>query len=166
VPIGGEGVIAGPYTVTWNGTSVGVFLGDEDLPSIVKRDFERPIDNTDKYGRAKVDAIHLGSAMWFQGVLLEYAKGIPVADPFGTFGSALGTIGVLKYSLAKALVLTAVAGTSAATTPATITANKTIQSADFDIKQVYGPRERVVPVKLDMYAYDVGAGAIGFKTQT
>lgn len=166
MPVGGESVIAGPYTVTWNGAALGIFQGDEDVPTITKRDFERPINRTDKYGQTKIDAIHMGSAMWFQGVLLEYAKAIPAADPFGVFGGALGTIGLLKYSLGKALVLTAVAGTSASSTPATLTSNKTVQTADFDIGVRFGPQERVVPIKLDMYAYDVGAGVIGFKTQT
>ncbi len=166
MPVGSEGLIAGPYTVTWNSTSVGIFLGDENVPSIIVRNLEEPIANSDKYGKTKIDGIHMGQMWIFQGVLMEYSKGTPVVDPFGTFGSALGVIGVLRWTLAKALVLTAVSGTSAAATPATLTSNKTIQSADFDAKVTFGPQLRVVPIRLDMLPYDVGAGAVGFNVKT
>lgn len=166
MPFGSEALVAGPYTCTWNGTSLGIFQGDNDVPTIVHQHRAVPIDKTDKYGALKIDSLHHGMSFMFQGVLMEYAKALAVIYPFGTFGGNVGVIGKLKFSMCQALVLTAVAGTTAATAPATLTAGKTIAADDMVTQLMYGPQLRVVPIKLEMYPYDVGGGTVGFFVMT
>lgn len=166
MPVGGEQLIAGPYTCTWNGAPVGIFRGEEDVPTFVQQSRAQPVESTDRWGRTRIDSVHLGAAYFFQGVLMEYPKALPILWPFGVFGSVLGTIGVLKYQLSKPLVLTAVAGTTASNSPATATAGKTLISDDFDTRIFFGPTVRTVPIKLDVYPYDVGGGVYGFIAMT
>jgi hypothetical protein len=66
------------------------------------------------------------------------------------------------YSLASALVFTAVAGTSAAASPATQTLSKTVLMPGFSSRLVYGPTLRKVPLRFRVYPYDSGGNAIFF----
>ncbi len=165
MPVGSEGIICGQYTVTYNGSSVGIFQGEAGYPSILYMPQSKPINRTDKYGFTKIDGIRMGEDYQFEGVLLEYLKGIVALHPYGTFGLQ-GVRGTLKWSLAKILVLTAIAGTTAAASPATLTANKAIVADGFQSKLLYGPTERVVPIKLDLLPYDTGGGVEGNFVQT
>lgn len=162
----GEALVAGPYTCTWNGVAMGLFQGDSDVPTLSQQFRRQPVERSDRWGQTRVDSIHMGKAYQVMGVMMEYSKSLAIIDPFGTFGAALGTIGVFVYSLAKALVFTALAGTTAATAPATLTASKTIAADDLATQLAYGPQLRVVPIKLDVYPYDVGGGVFGFFTMT
>lgn len=166
MPMLTEAIVAGPYTITYNSVALGIFEGDEGVPSIEQTQFEQPVNSTDRYGRTKIDAVWMGNQYVFQGILMEYAKALAALDPVGTFGSSIGSAGVLKQTLAKALVLTAVSGTSAATAPATLTANRAVPAADFNAKLAFGPQYRKAPIKLDLLPYDVGAGAVGFFVKT
>lgn len=165
MPVGSEALAAGQYTVSYNGTSVGIFEGEQGYPSILFIPQSKPIDRTDAYARMKVDSLRLGEDYQFEGVLMEYAKGIAALFPYGVFGRQ-GVRGTLKWSLAAALVFTAIAGTSASATPATITASKAILADGFQSKLVYGPDIRVVPVKMDLLPYDGGGGVIQNFSQT
>lgn len=165
MPVGNEGIIAGQYTVSYNGTSVGIFQGEQGYPSILFIPQSKPINRSDAYAWLKIDGLRMGEDYQFEGVLMEYLKGIAALFPYGVFGRQ-GVRGTLKYSLAQALVLTAIGGTSASTSPATITASKAILADGHQAKLVYGPDVRIVPVKMDLLPYDQGSGNIGNFTQT
>lgn len=154
MPVGGETLIVGQYTVTWNAISMGLFEGEAGVPSIVQAPRSKAVNSTDKYGKTKIDSVHLGVDYTFEAVLMEYTKGLAAFWPFGTFGY-LGTIGTLKYLLAKPLVLTVVAGTPAATAsaPNSLTATKAILSDDHQGKLTYGTDVRTVPLKMDLLPF-------------
>lgn len=167
MPAGGESIIVGQYTVTWNSVAMGIMVGEEGLPTIYQFQRSKPINKTDKYGATKIDSVYLGKDYVAEYLCQEYKTGtIAAYDPYGSSFGLLGTIGRLKYNLAQALVLTVVAGTPAAGSPNTLTANKAILADDHQGKLVYGPEVRTVPIKQDLLLYDTGSGVYGAFTQT
>lgn len=121
-----------------------------------------------KYGKTKIDSIGLGINWTLQCVAMEAPKAYSLSAlsplwPFGALG-LLGIIGLLKYGLALPLVLTAVAGTSAAAAPATLTAPKAVLADDFQSKLVFGPDLRIVPLKFDLLLATVSATVGHFST--
>lgn len=168
MPVGGETFIVGPYTATWAGTALGIFEGDAGLPVMEHQIMTEDIANTSAYGKALVDAVYLGNAINFQMVCLEYKAGtIAAAFPQNATKGRLGTIGVLQYaSQAGALVLTAVAGTPASATPATLTSSKTILAPGFSVRLSYGPTLRKVPLRFRAILYDLGGSVPGFFSET
>lgn len=154
MPIGGEVLLVGEYTVTWNSVALGLFQGEDGYPTLVPMPRSKPINRTSKYGFTKIDSIHLGTDYTLEMVCMEASKAYSLSAlsplwPFGLLG-ALGIIGLLKYGLALPLVLTAVAGTSAAAAPATMTSAKAVLADDFQSKIVFGPDLRIVPLKFDL----------------
>jgi hypothetical protein len=65
----------------------------------------------------------------------------------------MGVIGRLRYDLSQALVLTAIAGTPAASSPATLTASQAILAANFPWKLLFGPTLRKFPLRMDLLPY-------------
>lgn len=166
MPVGGEQLIAGSYTATWNGAPCGLFEGDEGVPAITLRPIAEKVQNTDRWGKIPIDSVHMGGLATFMGRLMEYPLALPILWPFGLFGTSIGAIGTLKYPLSRPLVLTSVAGTTASNSPATLTAAKSIIADDFDVRIKFGPTVRIVPIKLDLYPYQTGNGVYGWFTMT
>lgn len=168
--VGGEVLISGAYTATWNGVSLGLFQGEGGLPTITSVGKSKPIASSNLYGNTTIDDIHLGRDMYFEAILMEYTKGLTSIWPFGSDWLSLGMpIGTLKRALARPLVLTAVAGTPASATPATLTATYAILSTDHQPKIVYGPELRTVPIRFQLFPYDRDPTAginIGFAVET
>lgn len=150
----------GEYQATYNGVATGmVTSGGHNLrfrPAIKR------INNTSTYGDTLIDGIYRG---WSQVQLLTTFKEWNAAVrsaiwPFSNFAAPafdglLGTIGKLTSDAAKALVLTPVVGTPAATLgPLTFTAAKCILSDQNDIGILLGPDERDIPVLFDLLLYD------------
>ena len=63
---------------------------------------------------------------------------------------------MLGTAKAQALVLTAVANTPAATSPATLTATKSIISPDNNFQLIFNSTLREVPLKWDVFLVDTG----------
>lgn len=166
MPVGGETLIAGPYVGTWNSVALGIFAGDGGLPTLEFASTSEPIGNTSAYGKTVIDEIYQGVNPTMSMTCEEYKAG-PIAAfwPYHATLWRLGTIGVLMYTLAQALVLTAVTGTSASASPASFTASKTILLPGFATRLVYGPTLRTVPLRFRLYPFD-SAGAVVFATQT
>lgn len=140
--------IAGPYTNTYNSVSIGIAREGWRLQF---QALKRLIDQTDAYGRAIVDAVYQGMNCTLTLQAVEYAAKVTTpAWPYGALG-VLGQVGRLDSDLAVAIVLTAVAGTPAATAPATFTANKAIISENNNSGWLFGPENRETPIAFRLY---------------
>lgn len=165
--IGSAVFIAGAYTITWNSLAIGICLGDEQSPLLEYTNLQKPIDNTDRYGRSIVETIYTGGNWFAQYTALEYKAGpLAVAFPFGASAAGvMGTIARLGSDIAQSLVFTSTAGTPAASTPTTITAAKALLAPNWNVRLLYGPTLRMVPIRQVLLPYDSG-GTIYWATST
>jgi len=67
----------------------------------------------------------------------------------------IGQVGVLYTNICGVLTLTAVAGTTAAATPATFLANKAIIAPNYAIRRALASKLRKVPMRLQLLPYVV-----------
>lgn len=164
---GSETLIAGQYSVTWNSVAMGIMEGDQSVPTIEAQAESEPVASTDKYGRMNVDDVYLGANAFAQFVCYEYRAGTKACWwPWGSSMWLTGVVARLGYSLSQALVLTAIAGTPAAASPATLTASKSLLAFGYNTKLLYGPTIRKVPIRLRLYLYDTAGGALGYAVET
>ncbi len=49
---------------------------------------------------------------------------------------------------------------------ATLTASKAILAPGYNTQIIFGPTLRKVPIRLQLFPYDTGGGAVGWLTQT
>lgn len=151
----------GEYSMTYAGANVGlVTSGGQHLKYRVAK---KKINDTATYGDTLIDGIYRG--MESVQLMVTFKEWItPVKNaiwPYssagapGGFDGTLGTIGRLDSNLAQTIVLTATAGTPAATNgPLTFTAGMAILSGANDIDVLFGPDERDIPVLFDLMLYD------------
>lgn len=166
MPAGGETIIAGQYTCTWNSVALGIMEGDAGLPTLSHQTKAEQLANSDRYGKSTLDSIYQGADWFAQFTCMEYRAGsIAAWWPFGTLG-LMGVISRLYFALAQPLVLTAIAGTPAAASPATLTASKSILAQGFNTQVLFGPTLRKLPIRLQLYPVDTGGGVIGWFTTT
>lgn len=154
----------GRYNMTYDGTDVGMATsGGKNLRFRRKG---KPINDTDFYGLTHIDAINCGIDVFLTTTFKEWNLGVKKAIyPYGTanFDGTLTKIGHLDSDSAKVIVLTALAGTPAATLgPATLTAEKAILAIENDVNMIFGVEETDMPVVFQLLPYDSGGGAIKF----
>lgn len=166
MPVGGESLICGQYTLTWNSTALGMMQGDAGLPTIEQSGKSEPIGNSDSYGKSTIDGIYQG-ADWFASMTCMEYKAATIAAwwPYSTLGR-MGTIGRLLYDMSLPLVMTSIAGTPAATSPATLTATRTILAPGFGTRLLFGPTLRTVPLRFQLLPYYVTGSVPGWFTTT
>ncbi len=148
--------------------ALGLMQGDAGVPTLSHTNKAQPIDSTDAYGRATIDSIHLGIDWFIAFTAMEYSKAGVMAAWFpwhATLGK-MGVIGRLYFSLAQALVMTAIAGTPAATSPATLTASKSIGAPNFNTQILFGPVLRTLPMRLQLFPYIVSSSEVGHFSTT
>lgn len=146
---------AGAYAVTWNGSALGLFVGDTQSPAIEVVPYGAPINNTDQYGRTKLGVIGQGSDAFFAATFTEWKAAI-LAALMGAQPAEgrVGYVGNDYYDLAAVLVLTVQTGTLAATAgPATVTASKAIVAENNPYRIIYGPVLRETPFRMDLLPY-------------
>lgn len=165
---GNESLIAGAYTVTVNGVSLGLMQGDANVPTIEQTTASEDINNTNIYGKSTIESFYLG-ANWFASmVCMEYKAG-PISNwwPWGTGIGQMGTISGTFTGSGLALVLTAVTGTPAqiAGAPNTVTSNLSILAPGFNTRLLYGPQLRTVPLRFQLYPY-THSGSVVWIVQT
>lgn len=132
--------------------------GDAGLPTITQQSKAEAVANTDAYGKSTIDAIAQGADYFAQFTCLEYRTGVIACWwPFGALG-VMGLIGRLYYTLSAPLVMTAIAGTPAAASPATLTATRSILAPGFSSSLLFGPTLRKVPIRLQLFPYLTAAG--------
>lgn len=142
-------------------------LGDSGLPTIEHSSKAEPIANTDAYGKTTIDAIYQGADYFASMTCLEYKAGSTAAWwPFSATKGVMGVIGRLYYTMSLPLVLTAVAGTPAATSPATLTATRAILAPGFGTRILFGPTVRNVPLRFQLFPYLTGGTTPGWYTET
>ncbi|MDE2097165.1 MAG: hypothetical protein KGL39_07955 [Patescibacteria group bacterium] len=155
MPLGGEELIDGQYTVTWNSSAAGIMEGDAGVPTIEQVNYGEAVNNTDAYGKTTIDSIFQGADWFAQFTCLEAPKGLALFWPFGTFGT-MGVIGRLYYGMAESLILAAIAGTPASSSPASVTATKAILAPGFNTRLLYGPTLRKTPIRMILLPTSTG----------
>lgn len=142
--------IAGRYTATWNNLALGQH---SDGIRVSHQHFKRLIVG-DNFGDGPQDAIYRGSEFFVSGTLMEAnAAAMPsLAWPYGNIYEA-GEPGRMDVagSFVKSLVLTAITGTPAASTPATLTCTRAIIAENFPIEILFGPDLREIPYRMRCY---------------
>lgn len=146
--------IAGPYTVTYNAVDIGITEDGAELEHTYYSELVRG----DNYGDTVQDGVYRGGDCFVSMTLQEWDNAALHAamNPFGSGAvpSGLsGQVGRLMTTLAKPLVLTPVAGTTAATATVgatnarTFTAAKAILAENFPIRFQFASRLRRVPLR-------------------
>lgn len=138
--------IAGPYTATYDASDLGITQDGFrwSMTPLAQR------IRGDNMGDTTQDAVHRGMSFTLEMILEEYDKAgiVKLLWPFhATFGNH-GQAGKLYTNLTKSLVLTAVAGTTASTVPATMTFPYAIVDPDFANTFNFEAKLRVLPVRL------------------
>lgn len=152
----GEGtLIAGPYTATYNAVDVGFTLDGFRYSHEYAAEM---INQSDLYGEMLIDLIYRGGNARINYTSRTYKAGS--VSPFWPWGSlytmftAAAPIARTGRSAAKAFVLTAVANTPAAATPATLTAAKAILAPNSGGELLFDSKVRNVPVQLLLLPYE------------
>lgn len=143
--------ICGAYTATWNSLALGQTADGFRLSHQI---FKRIITG-DLYAETPQDAVMRGADLTLAMRLIEYnAAAIQTLKwPISATKWTVGSVGYLAVgsSLAKALVLTAVTGTPAVATPASVTVTKCLLHENFPVEVLFAPDLREVPLRLRAY---------------
>jgi len=144
------GFIAGKYDVTYGGNTVGQ-IGD----GITTEHFvNKRLITGDNEGATPQDGVYRGHEFFMEFTLLEYdaTASADVFTPYAAFG-AQGVIGRLDVAsgIAKQLVMTAIAGTTAANSPTTVTADLAILAEGFPVRMLFAPDLRDIPIRMRLY---------------
>lgn len=143
-------LIAGPYTATYAAVSIGITEGLQ-LNHVF---YKQPVTG-DNQGRSVQDAVYQGCDVTSDFALLEWDLA-SVEDMFWPYGASFLTAAVpgrvdIASSLVSSLVLTAVAGTTAAADHASVTLPRSIIHEDFPVNHIFRPELRRVPMRLRHY---------------
>lgn len=148
--------VPGHYAMTYNSVSVGIVKTDEY--SLRYRFHAQAIDGTSPYGDMKIDGVYRGVTGRLLVTFVEWnaatKKAIWPWDAVNGITGAVGVIGRLQSDLAVSVVLTPQVGSPAAAAGGTFTAMKAILSEENEIGVLFGPRNRDMPVVLDLLPYD------------
>ena len=144
--------IAGPSSCSYNALALGQ---SQDGYALDFSLFFEPVRG-DNLADAIQDLITRGADAYLSTVLIEYnAAGAqsafwPQNAVFGTQGQVgrISASAIGGVTLAKPMILTAIAGTTASATPATLTAALSILAPNFNVNLLFAPRLRVVPLRL------------------
>lgn len=155
--------IAGKYAITYGSTPGSA--GQTKLDSVrVSHQAYKQIVTGDNFGEAAQDGIYRGMDMFAVYTMIEYnaAKAGAIFWPYAATLWDMGVIGRLDTGVAEPLILTALAGTPAASTPATLTFPDAILAEGFPVEILFAPALREVPIRQRLYPNSSGV----FGTQT
>lgn len=154
--------IAGQFTATWNALAIGQTA---DGFKLNWKFFKRLITG-DNMAQTPQDAVYQGAEMFIGYTCISYdaAAVQTVMWPYSATRWDMGVIGRTDVgsAIAKSLVLTAVAGTPAATLPATQTFLTAVLAEGFPVEILFAPDLREVPIRQRIYPSAAGV----FSTQT
>lgn len=139
----------GPYTVTYNGLSLGLLEGQPKCISV-----PHAIDvRSSRWGNSVIDGIQDGADVFVSLMLKEWTAAIRAALwPFSANLGDAGVPGRLLSDLGAALVFTAVTGTPAATNgPVTRTFAAACLAPEHNLEVMLGNEERNIPLIFRAY---------------
>lgn len=156
--------IAGPYTATYGGSAV----GQTAQGYRVSHAFEKQPVTGDIFGSTVQDSIWTGCNVTASFNCIEY-NAAAIASLMWPYGTAYlnyaatqpGMMDIIS-SKTSATVLTAVSGTPAASSPATLTLSATVVDNGANVDLEFGPQLRVVPIRLK--CYENGSNVVGTLT--
>lgn len=148
-------ITAGPYSATWDSTAIGQTENGFEL----SLGFSKEDVLGDLYGDSVIDSVYRGGNCTLRCTGLVWASIIAVRNPYGGDIGATGLIGRMDVGsgIAVSLVLTAVAGTTAAASPASLTAVHAIIDKESNDPIGMNNRARKVPVQFRLYPSTVTA---------
>lgn len=161
--------IAGPYTMSYDGSAIGIVEQGFYLEQ-VKHSLEIRGDNK---GESVQDTINQGEDWFVDFVMQEYNVSVfKMLHPFQVAAAATPVLGrrdqvgqtAIGSSRAKILILTAVAGTPAATSPATLDAQKAIIAPGQNTRILFGSKLRQVPMRQILLPNTVSTNDVNFTT--
>lgn len=146
---------AGRYTITVAGVALGVLESNGSTdPTIEIIPLGEEVTQTDLAGDAVLDILGRGSNAFFQCICKEAKTGsMGAVWPFGAWGRMVPTGTYWGTTYGASLVLTAVAGTTAAANPATVTATYAVPTPNNATRLLYGPTLRKVPIRFQLLPY-------------
>lgn len=153
--------IAGKYTITFGATPGAVGQTRDGIRT--NYTIFKQLITGDSFAQAPQNAVYQGAELFTQFTAIEYnaAKMGALLFPYsGTPGTYfdMGLIGrldvldlALTNNIAQQLILTALAGTPAAASPATITLPLSVLAEGFPVEILFAPALREVPLRLRQY---------------
>jgi hypothetical protein len=155
--------VAGAYTGTWNAVALNYTRQGFNIGMVQKA--ER-VEETDLYGETLIELIYRGAAVTVDTICKVYANALravfwPWTGTLGAVYTAALPIAQLGSAQTAALVLTSVANTPAASTPATLTVGKAILSPGQNMAIIFNSMLREVPMRWDALLSDAaGTGSL------
>lgn len=148
--------VAGPYTCTHDGASVGITREG----FILTLDIAKQAVVSDYYGDSIIDSVHRGGNATLTWVGIEYTKAVAVLTGH-QFASMLqpGKLD-LGSALYKGTTLTAASGTTASLNPATLSSTHSVVAQEQRTQLEFAARLRTVPITLRLYPYESSPGTI------
>lgn len=159
--------VAGRYSATWAASDLGVTRRGWELDVEFK---EEAINETDLFGQAMVDAVMRGADVSLSAELTEWTTTTRAAmwhiggGTWGRIATTAAPIGILKSSIAVALVLSSTANTPAAAAPATLTAAGAVYAANANPRVVLDSRLRTIPMRWQFLPSYSGGTLSAFST--
>lgn len=151
--------ISGPYTATWNGSSLGV--QNDDGYVLVGTYQGQEVNTSDAYGMTLVEAIWRGLnwRLRFRGLEFSRQGILNAIQAFGAVGSVttsfspvLANVGDRMSKFAQSLVLTSVLG-FAPTMPSTLTALSAIVAPQSNVEYLMTSKVREAPFEMVLLPY-------------
>lgn len=161
--------IAGRYTTTWDpvgvGPAVNVGICTDDGYELAMQVHGEEVKGTDAFAQTLLDGIYQGADFRLRYTSMEYKDALmEVFWPWGAgtnkIDFRLGTIGRRYSEVAGQLIMTATAGTPAAASPATLTAEGAIVSPNTNLSTNFTSKTRLVPIEQVLLPYDDGGGNV------
>lgn len=161
--------VAGAYTSTYApGGSGGGAMGLTKEGYRLRWSYDTDdINQTDGYGSTTIEMFLHGLNMWIGGIWMEWnANVVGAANPWGEYTNtgvshlSLGIVARAATTVGGTMVLTTVAGTPAASSPATMTIPVAIQDKGFNVEYLLGPTHREVP-----FLYRIMPTTVSSRTQ-
>lgn len=152
--------VSGPYTGTWNGSTLGTQNDDGFVLAGTYQGQE--VNASDAYGQTLVEAIWRGLnwRLRFRGLEFNKAGMLNAIQAFGASGSTtttftptLANIGDRFSKFAQSLVLTSVLGAYPPTMPATLTALSAIVAPQSNVEYLMTSKVREAPFEMVLLPY-------------
>ena len=151
----------GPFVNTWGGTTMGLNEG----PYVINKQAHARDVRAQQHGDSVIEGIYAGGECFVTCTPKEWnTVALDAMWPFDANFGEIGSVGRLMTDIGKALVLTPVAGTTAAANGYTWTFNKAIIAPEHTLEIIKGCEEHNVPIVMKAYPYLNGSSKPVFFT--